>query len=61
MSSDYGREYRRRSRLTSGYKLLLAVAIVLAIWVLVGMVLRGDPGPGLGVDEWNVPSKTPAR
>jgi hypothetical protein len=49
----YGREYRRRSGATTGYKLLLAVAIVLAIGVLVGMVLQGDPGPGLGADGYN--------
>jgi hypothetical protein len=54
-------QYRRERRSISGHKLLLAVAIVLAIAVTVGMVLRGDPGPGLGVDEWSVLSKTPAK
>jgi hypothetical protein len=51
----YGREYRRQRRSVRVHKLLMAVAIALAIAVLVGMVLEGDPGPGLGVDEWSTP------
>jgi len=38
-----------RQRRISAYELLRAVAIALAIAVLVGAVLRGDPGPCLGV------------
>lgn len=40
--------YRAR-RSTSAHKLLLAIAIVLAIAATVGAVLRGDPGPCLGM------------
>lgn len=38
----------RAKRTISAHKLLLAVAVVLAIAVTVGAVLRGDPGPCLG-------------
>jgi hypothetical protein len=41
------RPYRRR-RSMSAHKLASALAIVLAIAVTVGAVLRGDPGPCLG-------------
>jgi len=56
-----GGDYRWGRRSLSGHKLLLAAAIVLAIAVAVVDVLRGDPGPGLGVDEWSAPSALPAR
>lgn len=56
----HGGEYRRRTRSSrrsiSAHQLLLTVVIVLTIAVIVGMVLRGDPGPALGVDEWAAPS-----
>jgi len=39
----------RARRSMSAHKLLSAVAIVLAIAVTLGAVLRGDPGPCLGM------------
>jgi hypothetical protein len=42
--------YRRR-RSISPHKLLSAVVIVLAISATVGAVLRGDPGPSLGMAD----------
>jgi hypothetical protein len=57
----YGREYHRERRSMGAQKLLVAVAIVLAIAVTVGMILRGDPGPALGMSEWSDASAPPAR
>ena len=57
---NFGGAYRWGRRSLSGHNLLLAVAIVLAVAVAVADVLRGDPGPGLGVDEWSRPRALPA-
>jgi hypothetical protein len=59
---DYRRGRHSRRRSISAHKLLLAIAIVLAIAVTVGAVLRGDPGPSLGMsDDWSASSAPPAR
>lgn len=69
---EYRRGRRARQRPISAYELLRVVAVMLAIAVLVGAVLRGDPGPCLGMCDarlqaWDdsqspatpVPSHTP--
>jgi hypothetical protein len=61
MSRGNGTEYRGQGQSLSAHNFLVTVAIILAMGVLVGMVLRGDPGPALGMDEWNAPNAPPAR